>query len=316
MAKYLVTGSSGFLGSHLCPYLSRKGIGVHGVDLETPPKPVKGMKFTQGDIRDAQLMARLAKGMDAVIHLAARDYSHSPEEIHSTNVTGTRNVLDAAVKNKVKRFIFTSTTEVYGFPDSLPIRENFPLKAYDAYTRSKVLAETLCVGYRGRGTAVGILRPTTFAGPGRKGPYERLCRMVSEKKSIPVIGKGKVPYQVMHVSDIVEAIYLLSKAKKEVIEDTYNISSEHRHTLGEALAALQKHAGHGRGLRHVPAIIAMPGFGFLRILGKSPMHRWGYMSAVKGHAVSTEKIRKSLKWTPKKSTVDALIDTYEWHLRR
>jgi UDP-glucose 4-epimerase len=123
-----------------------------------------------GDIRDAAFVADATAGVDVVMHLAALiaiPYSYrAPESFVQTNVQGTLNVLEAARRHGVKRVIVTSTSEVYGTPENLPIRETHPLNAQSPYAATKVAADQLALSFhRSFGVPVVVLRPFNTYGP-------------------------------------------------------------------------------------------------------------------------------------------------------
>jgi len=180
-ATALVTGADGFIGSHLterlveagarvrafCLYNSNGSLGwLDGID----PAVRERLDVRLGDVRDARFVEAACEGVDYIFHLAALisiPYSyHAPESYVQTNVCGTLNVLEAARRQRPKRLIHTSTSEVYGTPDALPIRETHPLKAQSPYAATKVAADQLALSYHcSFGVPVAVLRPFNTFGP-------------------------------------------------------------------------------------------------------------------------------------------------------
>ena len=166
MEKVLVTGGSGFLGINLIRYLLNKGYSVRSIDLlpfDYPEK--KDIEAVIGDIRDKEKVAEVMKGIDLVIHCAAALPLYTPEDIMSTDVGGTRNILDAAELAKVKRMIHISSTAVYGIPDHHPLVEDDKLDGVGPYGQAKIDAEAVCLEFRKKGMIVPIMRPKSFIGP-------------------------------------------------------------------------------------------------------------------------------------------------------
>jgi NAD dependent epimerase/dehydratase len=179
--KVLVTGSDGFIGSHLverlvgdghdvrafCLYNSQGSLGW----LDTANTDVKkAIDVRLGDIRDAGFVAEAMRDVDVVMHLAALiaiPYSYrAPESFVATNITGTLNVLEAARRYGTSRVIITSTSEVYGTPAHLPITEAHPLNAQSPYAATKVAADQLALSfYRSFNVPVVVLRPFNTYGP-------------------------------------------------------------------------------------------------------------------------------------------------------
>jgi NAD dependent epimerase/dehydratase len=177
----LVTGADGFIGSHLCERLCAEGALVRALCLYNPqgswgwldtasPEVRAALDVRLGDIRDARFVEAATSGVEVVFHLAALisiPYSYvAPASYIETNVTGTLNVLEAGRRAGVRRIIQTSTSEVYGTPKDLPIRETHPLCAQSPYAATKVAADQLALSFqRSFATPVVVLRPFNTYGP-------------------------------------------------------------------------------------------------------------------------------------------------------
>jgi NAD dependent epimerase/dehydratase len=194
----LVTGSGGFIGSHLVEALLRQGLSVRalvhynshgswghlrdvGPDLRTR------LDVRLGDVMDPFLMRHLTEGCDVVFHLAALigiPYSyHAPASYVSTNVGGTLNVLEACRHSKVTRLIVTSTSEVYGTALSAPMSEDHPLQAQSPYAATKIAADKLAESYyRAFDLPVVVLRPFNTYGP-RQSPRAIIPSLLSQALS-------------------------------------------------------------------------------------------------------------------------------------
>jgi UDP-glucose 4-epimerase len=180
-APVLVTGADGFIGSHLVERLVAEGARVRAFCIynsrgsagwleELDPATRAAIDIRLGDIRDARFVERATEGIEVVFHLAALiaiPYSYvAVESFIDTNIRGTMHVLEAAARAGVRRIIQTSTSEVYGTPDTLPIRETHPLRAQSPYAASKVAADQLALAYhRSFGAPVVVLRPFNTYGP-------------------------------------------------------------------------------------------------------------------------------------------------------
>ncbi len=177
----LVTGADGFIGSHLVEALVARKAKVRAFCLynsqgswgwldRSAPEVRAAIEPRLGDIRDARFVEEACEGIDVVFHLAALiaiPYSYqAPESFVDTNVKGTLNVLEAARRRGVKRVVHTSTSEVYGTPEILPITETHPLNAQSPYAATKVAADQMALAYhRSFGTPVVVLRPFNTYGP-------------------------------------------------------------------------------------------------------------------------------------------------------
>jgi len=181
MKKVLITGADGFIGSHLTESLVREGYSVRAFVLynsfnswgwldQVSVETKKSIEIFAGDIRDPHGVNDAMRGCDAVLHLAALiaiPYSyHSPDTYIDTNVKGTLNVLQAARELGVKRVIHTSTSEVYGTAQFVPITEEHPLQGQSPYSASKIGADQLAYSfYSSFNLPVVIARPFNTYGP-------------------------------------------------------------------------------------------------------------------------------------------------------
>lgn len=179
--KVLVTGAGGFIGSHLCQALVRRGATVramtqynsrHGLGWldSLPRETLDSMETVRGDIRDAAFVRRALGGCGAVFHLAALisiPYSYqAPESYVDTNVKGTLNVLQAALDLGTPKVVQTSTSEVYGTARFVPITEEHPLRAQSPYAASKIGADQLALSFHDAfGLPVTVVRPFNTYGP-------------------------------------------------------------------------------------------------------------------------------------------------------
>ena len=179
--RVLVTGADGFIGSHLTESLVREGARVRAFCMYnsngslgwldgTDPEIKNSIEVALGDIRDERFVEDACKGIDIVFHLAALiaiPYSYAaPASFVETNVRGTLNVLEAVRKAGSGRMVHTSTSEVYGTPESVPITENHPLRGQSPYSATKIGADKLAEAYHSTfDTPVVTLRPFNTYGP-------------------------------------------------------------------------------------------------------------------------------------------------------
>lgn len=181
MTRVLVTGADGFIGSHLVEELVRQGREVRAFVyynsfdswgwLDTTPESVKSsIEVFPGDIRDGAAVRRALKGCEGALHLAALigiPYSYvAPESYVTTNVIGTLNVVEAARDLGLKKVVVTSTSEVYGTAQFVPINEDHPLVGQSPYSATKIGADQVALSYyRSFDTPVAVVRPFNTYGP-------------------------------------------------------------------------------------------------------------------------------------------------------
>jgi nucleoside-diphosphate-sugar epimerase len=314
--KYLITGGSGFLGINLIRHLYEKGHEIVSLDIADfdYPDMKNKIRIIKGDIRDKAVVEEANKNIDIVVHTAAALPLYKPEDILSTDIEGTRNLLEAAGRNNVKRFIHISSTAVYGIPDHHPLFEDDKLDGVGPYGKAKIQAEEECLKYRKNGMCVPIIRPKSFVGPERLGVFDLLYDWAKDGKGFPMIGNGKNRYQLLDVEDLCEAIYLCATLDEAKANDTFNIGAKKFTTMREDYQAVLDYSGHGKKVVGLPE---MPIIWTLRILEAfklSPLYKWVYETASKDSFVSIEKAEKVLGFKPKYSNKDALVRNYKWYI--
>ena len=315
--KILVTGGAGFLGFHLVSYLSKRNHSLTLVDIQGFDKSeyATDSRIEICDVRKKRKLDGLIKGQDIIIHAAAALPLWKKEDIYTTNIDGTRNVLELAKKHKVKRVVYISSTAVYGIPKKHPISENDPRVGVGAYGKTKILAEDLCFKAINEGLNVTIIRPKTFVGTGRLGVFEILFDWIHDGKKIPVLGSGNNRYQLLDVDDLVEVIYFFCLEDKKSYNSAFNIGAERFETVRKDLQELFRVANSGSKIFPTPAFIVKKALWIFEKLGLSPLYQWVYDTADKDSFVSIEKIKKTLEWKPKYSNAQALIKAYRWYLK-
>lgn len=313
---YLITGGAGFLGINLVRYLLQKGERVTSLDIAPFEYADVKDKITvvTGDIRNFDLLIKRFSGVDIVVHCAAALPLYSKEDIYTTDIDGTRNVLEAAEKNNVRRVIHISSTAVYGIPDHHPLYEDDKLHGVGPYGEAKVLAEAECLKYRSRGMCVPILRPKSFIGPERLGVFDLLFDWAKDGHGFPIIGKGDNLYQFLDVEDLCEAIYLCATLDEKIVNDTFNIGAKVFGTIKQDYQAVLDYAGFGKKIVPLPEKLVIGTLVLLEKLKLSPLYKWVYETASKDSFVSIEKAERVLGFKPKYSNQDALIRNYKWYI--
>jgi len=226
MERILVTGAAGFIGGHCCRALLDLGARVTGLDNFDPfyPRPIKertlaglegpGFRFVEGSILDGSLIESLVRENDAVIHLAARagvrPSIEEPELYATVNVTGTISVLEACRRAGLRRFLFGSSSSVYGDSTPVPFREDGPaVDPISPYAATKRAGELACQVYTHlHGFRIAALRLFTVYGP-RQRPdlaIHRFTRLISSGQPIQQFGDGLSERDYTYVDDLVGGI--------------------------------------------------------------------------------------------------------------
>lgn len=315
-SKVLVTGGSGFLGINLIRYLLDRGYDVASIDLLPFDYADCKDRITAivGDIRDRVALDKSMQGANFVVHCAAALPLYSTEDIMSTDVQGTKNVLDSAMQAGATRVVHISSTAVYGVPDHHPLYEHDPLIGVGPYGEAKILAEKACEPARAKGLCVPIIRPKSFVGPERLGVFALLYDWAKDGKGFPLPGGGNNLYQLLDVEDlcvVIENTLTLDAAK---VNDTFNIGAKKFGTVREDFQSVLDAAGFGKKIVAVPEGPMNAALALLRAVRLSPVYKWAYGTVAKESFVSIEKAEKVLGFAPKYSNADALLRNYKWYL--
>jgi len=313
--KVLVTGGAGFLGINLIRHLLDRGYQAASLDLEDFDYPERDrVEVFAGDIRDRAAVDRAMRDADYVVHTAAALPLYSAEDIYTTDVEGTRTIMDSALENGVERAVHVSSTAVYGIPDHHPLYETDKLEGVGPYGQAKIQAEMICLEYRARGLTVPVIRPKSFVGPERLGVFALLYDWAYTGHNFPMIGSGENLYQLLDVEDLCDAIALTLTLPEEQVDDTFNIGARVFSTMKDDYQTVLDEAGHGKKVVGFPAAPAIWGLRFLDALGVSPLYKWVYETASKDSFVSIEKAEKQLGYNPKHSNKDALLRNFRWYV--
>lgn len=315
--RYFITGGSGFLGINLIRNILAKGESVVSYDIapfdyaDCKDKIVSVL----GDIRDMDRLTTAMQGSQIVIHCAAALPLYSEDDIKTTEVLGTKFVLEASKQCKVERVVYISSTAVYGVPDHHPLYENDPMVGVGPYGHAKIDAERACEDARTQGMTVSIIRPKSFIGPERLGVFALLYDWAKDGCSFPMIGNGHNRYQLLDVEDLCDAIFACATLPKQNVNDTFNIGAKEFTTMKEDYQSVLDKAGFGKRIIGTPAGVIIFMLRVLEFFKISPLYAWVYETASKDSFVSIEKAEKVLGFKPKYSNKQALIRNYKWYLK-
>ena len=308
---YLVTGGAGFIGSHLVEKLAVQGNKVICMDnyfrgsTKNISKISKNIIIKKGDVRKKSDWPKYKGQIDGVFHLAAINGTHNfyeiPEIVLDVNVIGTINALEYTIKNKIKYFVFASSSETYGIPDKFPTPETIPLVVPDvnnprwSYGGSKIIGEIYCSNLaRKYGFKCSILRYNNLYGPKDESGHvipDLINKMKSNKKII-VEGTGKETRSFCYIDDAIDATILIKNKQKQQI-DSYNIGINKETRISELLVILKKISG-----KDVKTIF-------------KPKKNAGTSRRLP----DTKKLRK-IGFKPKISLEEGLEMVYDWHARK
>jgi nucleoside-diphosphate-sugar epimerase len=308
----LVTGGSGYFGTVLTDLALARGDRVRVFDVN-PPAPRDGsVEYVAGDVRDRDSLRAACEGIDAVLHNVAQvPLARDRDLFWSVNVVGTANLLVAARDAGVGKVVHTSSSAVFGIPESNPVTEDSPCRPLEAYGRAKLQAEVLCRDAIDAGLDVTIVRPRTILGHGRLGIMAILFEFVAEGAPVFVLGGGANRYQFVHAADLADACLRAAGRDKPAV---YNVGTTDFGTMRETLQALVDHAGTGSRVRSLPTGPARAGMHALAGLGLAPFAAYHWLLYGESLWFDTTRARTELDWEPTHSNASMVVESYEWFL--
>ena len=309
--KVAVTGAGGFIGSHLVEELACRGASVRAMFRynskndwgrleEIPAELQKNIQPFAGDVTDSHLMQKLAQGQEVVFHLAsliAIPYSYvAPASYVNTNVCGSLNILEACLKNKVKRVVHTSTSEVYGTALYVPIDEEHPLRGQSPYSASKIAADKLAESfYRSFDLPVVILRPFNTYGP-RQSARAVIPTIVSQALSANgeiSLGDLRPVRDFTYVRDTVEG-FLKAAESSRAVGEVVQVGTGTGVTVGQVAEKILRLAGRDIRIRKDSQRIRPSKSEVFRLI------------------CSAKKARKLLGWSPRYDLDKGLGETVRY----
>ncbi len=266
---YLVTGGGGFIGSHVAESLIRKKKKVRVVDnfstgsMKNLKSFLDDVEVLEGDVRHSHTIEDALQGVTHVVHLAALGSVprsvEAPLNTHTHNVDGMLGLLDAVRKHPVKRFVFASSSAVYGENPSLPRKETDSPMPMSPYAVTKVADEDLARVYHGAGDVPTVgLRFFNVYGPRQdpESPYAsvvpRFFRAILHNDPFPIYGDGQATRDFTFVGDVVQAV-LAALQRKEAVAQEINVAGGKSTSVVELARLVAKVAGQKCQVKYLPA---------------------------------------------------------------
>jgi len=294
----LVTGGAGYVGARLVPALLDKGhkvkvydIFIYGEDVFDGARGNADLELIKADIRDQAAFGRAVKGMDVVIHLACisndPSFELNPSLGKSINLDAFRPMVELSVKAGVKRFVYASSSSVYGVKSEPQVTEDMSLEPLTDYSKFKAECEKILLEYQSPTFTTCTLRPATVCG---YSPRQRLDVIVNiltkdafHKKSITILGGGQKRPNV-HIDDMVAAyLHVLEQPAEKIAGKIYNVGDEN-HTVKDLADMVQQVVGNDVVLNTKPT------------------------NDNRSYHISSDKIRRELGFAPRRKIRDAVVD--------
>ena len=294
--RVLVTGGAGFVGRETVKLLQRSGYAVTVLDKAEKPEDFVNVKYIRGDLQNAAKCVVACAGQDFVIHLAAKpripESFIDPDSYFDDNVTGTKNILTAASAVGVRKFVYCSSSSIYGNnpPPHKPYHKPDPL---NYYAMTKLFGEHLCKQYKNMfNLDYTILRFFTVYGPEQPGCDDKglmiakFARLAREGKPLTVHGDGELRRDYIHVSDVAAAI--IAAVETRVKSEVFNVGTGHNISVNSVVDILRE---------FVPDL------------------QIDNVDVLKGYAKETladiSKAKKLLGWSPKISQAEGIREYYK-----
>ncbi|HEX5233865.1 MAG TPA: NAD-dependent epimerase/dehydratase family protein [Silvibacterium sp.] len=316
MSSILITGGSGFFGGILKRRLLADGFSCINIDLVPDSDRDPQLISIKGDLRDKNLLATLFRehSISTVMHCAALLAHGSVDEkdLWTSNVDGTRNLVDACRQSGVRKLVFISSNCLWASNLGRPVREDDPPAPIETYGRSKLAGEQLLADYTDA-LQIVILRCPTIIDSGRLGLLAILFEFIQEGKKIWVVGDGSNRYQFVYAQDLATACILSMRYDGSGV---FHVGSDHVRPLREIYQAVIDAAhsrSHVASLPKGPAISAMRLAHTLRI---SPLGPYHYRMIAEDFSFDTTKIRDTLGWRPTLSNEEMLIRAYSYYAQQ
>jgi 2-alkyl-3-oxoalkanoate reductase len=319
--RTLVTGASGFLGSHVVELLQERGEATRALvrsGEDTRAVERSGAELCIGDLRDRPSLIRAVQGVDRVLHCAARTGPWGIDrEYHLDNVLGLRTLAEAALDAGVERFVHVSSISVHGNDVGGEADENAPLaRQSDPYSRSKVAGERLLAELiRTRRAPITIVRPGLIYGPRDAASFGRFAELLLRGKMIR-IGSGRNHLPLIHARDVARGIILASTVPA-ALGRTYLLVNDEPVTQRQYFAAIAAELGVREPRRTIPYGVALGLAATAEMVGRitkrpPPLTRFGVQLLGGENRFIMTRARRELGFEPETNLAEGVRESVAW----
>jgi dihydroflavonol-4-reductase len=320
MSKILVTGGSGYLGTHIVNHFSRMGEDVRiftRSEIQESQR-IDNVEVLLGDIRDLNAVERAVNGMEFVVHLVSnfRKGGSDKREAFDINVGGTENVLKASFKYGIKRLVHCSTIGVHGNVLEIPANEETPFNPGDLYQETKLNAEQKAWQFhQDTGLPLTVVRPISLMGPGDDRML-KLFRMIKKGRFI-MVGNGDVYFQPAYIDDVVRG-FQLCLFHEAALGEAFIIGGEEFIHLRDLVRLIADELNVQVIFRKIPLrpvlwLATLSEFIFVPLGLEPPLHRRRVSFFQNNRAFSIDKAKRLLGYQPQVSLKDGIQRTISWY---
>ncbi len=324
MKKILITGATGFIGSHVVDLLVSRGEPARALvsSGEDPQRLTRqGVEICPGDLKDRASLAEAVQGISCVIHCAARTGPWGPQsEYEAVNVHGFEDLLQLALKAGVERFVHVSSIIVHGADLGGVADEAAPMRIepHNPYSWSKVMAERLAQTYiREQKAPITIVRPGWVYGPRDTGSFARFAAMVKNQRMI-LMGSGNNHVPLVYVSDVAEGIYLASQ-KEQAAGKAYLLVNDEEVTQKEYFTTIAAGLGVPAPKLRIPYRLALmagssaeASYHLLKRSSPPPLTRYGVQLLGGENRFQISKTRQELGFQPQVNVHQGVMQSIAW----
>ncbi len=312
MRAILVTGGAGFFGGILKRQILERGDRAISIDVVPDQDEHPNLEKHQVDLRDREALDRVfaSTRMDGVIHCAAMlaHGSEDPAELWSSNVDGTRTLMEAMRKHGVRQLVFTSSNCLWGEAMGRPVREDDAPNPVELYGKSKLEGERIIREYDDI-TSV-LVRCPTIIDFGRLGLLSILFEFIDEDRRVWAVGGGRNRYQFIYAGDLANAcIAALDYPRSEI----FNIGSDDVKTIAEVYDYVIRNSGSKAKVATLPRGPAIAAMKLAYRLRLSPLGPYHYKMIAEDFLFDTSRIKERLGWRPTMTNEEMLWRAYQYY---
>lgn len=308
----LITGGSGYFGEVLCNKLLENNYNVIIVDLHQTNLKHQNLKFIKGDITNIYDVENIlnSNNIEIIFHNAAvLPIENNKKRFWDVNFQGTINIIEMAIKYKVRKFSYMSSASIFADCKEDVINEDTIPIPVEEYGKSKLAGEKALIKYKSK-IDIDIIRPRTVVGRGRYGLFQIVFEWIYKGYKIPLLNQGKNIFQFIHCDDLANFSILIEELEGYNI---FNVGTEGICTIYKLIDELIIHSSSKSRILKIPTFIS----NFIRIISTlrlTPINKWHTSALTKDQHYDNSKILRMFDWKPKYNNIEMICESYDNYL--